>query len=67
MPNMASVVRSHNTSLLKDPVPTDIKERSCRRKPQCLLDKKRLSECLVYNTSADRLDTNETKHYYGTC
>ena len=30
MPNMASVIRNHNTSLLKDPTPTDMKECSCR-------------------------------------
>ena len=66
MSNIASVMQSHNTSLLKDPVPADIKECSCRRKPQRQLDKKCLSECLVYNTSVDMLDTNETKHYYGT-
>ena len=58
MPNTASVIRYHNTSLLKDPVPTG--------KPECPLDKKCLSECLVHNASVDRLDTNETKHYYGT-
>ena len=64
---MASVIRNHNTSLLKDPTPTDIKECSCCRKPECPLDKKCLSEYLVYNASVDRLDTNKTKHYYGTC
>ena len=64
---MANVIRNHNTSLLKDPFPTDIKEYVCRRKPECPLDKKRLSEYQVYNASADRLGTNETKHYYGTC
>ena len=67
MPNMASVIRSQYTSLLKGPVPTDVKECSCRRKPECPSDKKCLSECLVYNASVDRLDNNETKHYYGTC
>ena len=66
MPNMASVIRNHNTNLLKDPTPTDIKECSCRRKPECPLDKKCLSEYLVHNASFDRLDTNETKHYDGT-
>ena len=39
MPNMAKVIRNHNTSLLKDPAPTDIKECSCRRKPECPLNK----------------------------
>ena len=38
-----------------------------RRKPDCPLDKKCLSECLGYNASVDRLDTYETKNYYGTC
>ena len=62
MQNLASVIRSHNTSLLKD-----MKEFSCGRKREFTLDKKCLFECLVYNVSVDRLDTNETKHYYGTC
>ena len=26
-----------------------------------------LSECLGYNGLVDKLDTNETKHYYRTC
>ena len=64
---MARVIRNHNTNLLKDPTPTDIKECSCCRKPECPLDKKCLSGCLVQNASVDRLDTNETKYYYGTC
>ena len=34
-----------------------------RQKSECPLDKKYLSECLVYNASVDRLDTNKTKHY----
>ena len=67
MTNMARVIRNHNTNLLKDPTPTDIKECSCCRKPECPLDKKCLSGCLVQNASVDRLDTNETKYYYGTC
>ena len=36
-------------------------------KAECPFDKKCLSESLVYNASVDRLDTNKTKHYYGTC
>ena len=45
----------------------DIRQCSCRRKPECPLDKKCLSGYLVYNAWVDRLDTNEIKHYYGTC
>ena len=67
MPNMASVIRNHNASLLKDSTPTDIKECSCCQKPECPLTKKCLSGYLVYNASVDRLDTDETKHYYRTC
>ena len=66
MPNMTSVIRNHNASLLKDPVPTDIKECSCCRKTECLLDKKCLSECQVFNASVDSLNNNETKHYHKT-
>ena len=64
---MPNVIRNHDTSLLKDPFTADIKECICRQKPECPLDKKRLSEYQVYNASADRLGTNETKHYYETC
>ena len=32
-----------------------------------ILDKKCLSEYLVCSTLDERLDTNKTKHYYGTC
>ena len=39
MPNMASVIWNHNTSLLKGPTPADIKECSCRQKAECSLDK----------------------------
>ena len=67
MPNMASIIRNHNTSLLKDPTPTDIKECSCHQKTECPLDKNCLSGCLVYNALVDRLDTNKTKHYYWIC
>ena len=67
MPNMASVIRNHNTSLLKNPTPTDIKECSCHQKTECPLNKKCLSGYLVYNALVDWLVTNKTKHYYGTC
>ena len=67
MPNMASVIQSQYTILLKDPAPTDIKQCSCHQKPVGPLDKKCLSGYLVYNASVDRLNNNETKHYYGTC
>ena len=67
VPNLASVIRNHNTSLLNDPTPTDIKECSCRQKAECSLDKKCLSGYLVCNALDERLGTNKTKHYYGTC
>ena len=67
IPDLANFIRNHNTSLLKDPTLTDIKGCSCRRKPECPLDKKCLSGCLVYSASVDGLDTNETKNYHGTC
>ena len=31
------------------------------------IGQKCLSEYLVYNALLGRLDTNKTKHYYGTC
>ena len=66
MPNMASVIRNDNTSLLKNPTPTDIKECSCHQKTECPLNKKCLSGYQVYNTLVDWLDTKKTKHYCGT-
>ena len=63
---MASVIPNHNTRLLKDPTPADIKECGCRRKAQCPFDKKCLSGHLQHNASVDRLGTKEFKHYYGT-
>ena len=39
MSNIESVIRNHNTNLLKDLTPYDIEECSCRRKPECPLDK----------------------------
>ena len=62
-----SVIRNHNTSLLKYPTPTDITECSCDQKTECPLDKNCLSECLVYNALVGWLDTNKTKHYYWGC
>ena len=67
MPIMVNVIRNHSTSLLKDPVSTDIKECSCCQKLKYPLDKKCLPDCLVHNASYDKLDTNETKLYHGAC
>ena len=67
MPNMTSAIQNHNTSLLKNPTPTDIKESSSRQKAKCPLDKKCLSGYLVHNALVDWLDSNQTKLYYGTC
>ena len=67
MPNMTSAIQNRNTSLLKNPTPTDIKESSCRQKAECPWDKKCLSGYLAYNALVDWLDTNKTKRYYGTC
>ena len=39
MPNMASVIRNHNTSLLKGPTPADMKKCGCRQKAERPLDK----------------------------
>ena len=64
---MASVILNHNTSLLKDAIPNDVKECNCHQRTECLLDKKFLSGFVVCNALLDRLDTNNTKHYYGTC
>ena len=67
MQNMAGIIQNHNTNLLKDPVASPEKTRSCRQKSTCPLAEKCLSECLVYHAQVYRSDINQTKSYYGTC
>ena len=67
LPNLQMTIQLYFTCLLKDPTPTDVKECSCHQRTECPLDKKCLSGYLVYNALVDRLDSNKTKHYYGTC
>ena len=64
---MASIIQSHNTNLLKDPIASTAKECSCQQKSNCSLTEKCLSECLVYHAQVDRSDINRTKSYYNTC
>ena len=64
MQNMAGIIQNHNTNLLKDPVASPEKTRSCRQKSTCPLAEKCLSECLVYHAQVYRSDINQTKSYY---
>ena len=52
--NMASVAQNHSSNLLKLPVASTAKECSCRRKYNCPLAEKCLSECLVYHAQVNR-------------
>ena len=64
MPNMKNVIQKHNSKIMEDPIPTNKKTCSCRKKSDCLLNQKCLSECLVYNAV---VNTSTTKNYFGTC
>ena len=67
MKNMARVIQNQNTNLLKDPIASTAKERSCWQKSNCPPAQKCLSECWIYLAQVDRSDTNQTKNDYGTC
>ena len=58
MPNMASVIRNHSTSLLKDHTPADIKECSCHQETENRMSIRQKVFIWI---------SNKTKHYYGTC
>ena len=59
-----NVIRKHSSKIMKNLAPSTTKTRNCRRKTDCPMDGKCLSECLIYKASVSRT-TN--KYYYGAC
>ena len=64
MPNMKSIISSHNKALLSDyhrsQTQTDEKECNCRKKDQCPLDEKCLTQNVVYQATVSTQSSSET-------
>ena len=64
MPNMKSIISSHNKALLSDyhrsQTQTDEKECNCRKKDQCPLDEKCLTQNVVYQATVSTQSSPET-------
>ena len=64
MPNMKSIISSHNKALLSDyhrsQTQTNEKECNCRKKDQCALDGKCLTQNVVYQATVSTQSSSET-------
>ena len=64
MPNMKSIISLHNKALLSDyhrsQTQTDEKECNCRKKDQCPLDEKCLTQNVVYQATVSTQPSSET-------
>ena len=64
MPNMKSIISSHNKALLSDyhrsQTQTNKKECNCRKKDQCPLDGKCLTQNVVYQATVSTQSSSET-------
>ena len=64
MPNMKSIISSHNKALLSDYhrslTQTNEKECNCRKKDQCPLDGKCLTQNVVYQATVSTQSSSET-------
>ena len=64
MPNMKSIISSHNKALLSDyhrsQTQTNYKECNCRKKDQCPLDGKCLTQNVVYQATFSIQSSSET-------
>ena len=64
MPNMKSTISSHNKALLSDyhrsQTQTNDKECNCRKKDQCPLDGKCLTQNVVYQATVSTQSSSET-------
>ena len=69
MPNVKSIISSHNKSVLKDQSVTSAsqvdKDCNCRKKDTCPLSGKCLTTNVVYQATVTRDDTNEQETYVG--
>ena len=69
MPNVKSIISSHNKFVLKDQSVTSAsqvdKDCNCRKKDTCPLSGKYLTTNVVYQATVTRDDTNEQETYVG--
>ena len=63
MPNMQSIINSHNRKLLENHNPAQDKGCNCRQKDNCPLDGKCLTESVIYEANVQT--NNEEKSYIG--
>ena len=64
MKNMKNLIKQHNARVLKNQEHSKKRSYNCRVKDNCLLDRKCLNECIVYQ--ANVVTNNECKKYFGT-
>ena len=61
MKNMKSLIKQHNTRILKNQEHSEKRSCNCRIKDNCPLNGKCLHECIVYQ--ANVVTSNENKEY----
>jgi hypothetical protein len=66
MKNVKTTISNHNT-IIRSTEPTTIKEINCncRKKDECPLQKKCLTQAIVYQAEVKSYDNGETKRYIG--
>ena len=64
MTNMNNVIGKHYSKIAKTPAPSTPKTCNYRRRTDCPMDGKSLSECLLFKAS---VSTTANKYCYGTC
>jgi hypothetical protein len=67
MPNVKKVITNHNRSILKKSTQNEASDRNCncRRKNECPLNGKCLTESVIYQASVKREDNNKEETYIG--
>jgi hypothetical protein len=64
MKNVKTTISNHNTRI-RSTEPTATKEINCRKKDECPLQKKCLTQAIVYQAKVESYDNGETKRYIG--
>ena len=65
MPNMESIVRQHNSRILKEVPQDSVNECNCQRHEECPLKGKCLTDNVVYKAVVTT--DNDSKQYIGSC
>ena len=65
MPNIASIIHSHNKKILSDKPDDSTAKCNCRQKDNCPLDGKCLTRNLVYNGNVSVNEQDDGLNYHG--